>query len=201
MAAAFLTSLTMAIAALAAMGTDQHGLSFALRLTGRLTFLLFWPAYAGSAMAAEFGARFGILRRHAREFGLAFASAQLVHFALVAWIIWASHEPISDGVMPFFAVGIVWTYVLALSSAERFYNMLSPDLWRMLRTVGLEYIALVFFTDFVILPVQNQAVEHPMAYLPFSMMIIVGPLLRWWRSLDPRRLLCSIRSAPRRVPR
>jgi hypothetical protein len=39
------------------------------------------------------------------------------------------------------------------------------------------YIALVFFADFVIGPIQG-GVTHPIEYVPFSILIIVGPLLR-----------------------
>jgi len=177
MAAAFCAALCLAVVILAAFGTGERGTAIALRVTGRLSFLLFWPAYAGAAIAALFGPRFGLLARHGRDFGLAFAAAQLPHLALVGWIGWISHEPFVEAAMPFFAVGIVWTYVLALSSVERVYNALGPNLWRVLRNVGLEYIALVFFADFVIGPIQNGN-RRPIEYVPFAILLIAGPLLR-----------------------
>ena len=79
--------------------------------------------------------------------------------------------------MPFFAIGILWTGVLALSSVKRLHNVLDQELWRILRAIGLEYIALVFFADFVIGPIQG-GVTHPIEYVPFSILIIVAPLLR-----------------------
>ena len=177
MAAAFCAALGLAIAVLAAMGPHQKAIGMALRLTGRLSFLFFWPAYAGSATAVLFGRRFAILARYGREFGLAFASAQLVHLALVISLIWISHRPVADGIMPFFAVGIVWTYLLAFSSAERLQHVFSPNLWRIFRNLGVEYIAFVFFADFVIGPIQS-GIEHPIAYVPFSLLLIFGSLLR-----------------------
>jgi hypothetical protein len=170
-------ALTLAIAVLAFMGTGEKGTSMALRLTGRLSFLVFWPAYAGGAIAALFGSRFGILARHGRDFGLAYASAQLVHIGLVARFISMSSRPIEESIMPFFAVGVVWTYVLALSSVERLSDLFSPSLRRILRNVGLEYLALVFFADLVLLPIGAHT-NHPLEYLPFSILIIVGPILR-----------------------
>jgi hypothetical protein len=177
MAAAFCAALGLAIAVLAAMGPHQKAIGMALRLTGRLSFLFFWPAYAGGATAVLFGRRFAILARYGREFGLAFASAQLVHFALVISLIWISHRPVAEGIMPFFAVGIAWTYVLAFSSAERLQQVFSPNLWRILRNLGVEYIAFVFFADFVIGPIHS-GIEHPIAYVPFSLLIILGSFLR-----------------------
>jgi len=177
MGAAFCAALCLAVVVLAAFGADERGTGIALRVTGRLSFLLFFPAYAGGAMAELFGPRFGILARRGRNFGLAFAAAQLPHLGLVVWIGWISHQSAVEAAMPFFAVGIVWTYVLALSSVERVYNAFSPHLWRILRTVGLEYIALVFFADFVVGPIQLGA-GHPIAYVPFAILLIFGPLLR-----------------------
>lgn len=177
MAAAFCAALALAVAVLVALGPGESGTTIGLRFTARWSFLFFWPAYAGGAMAALFGPRFGILARHGRNFGLAFASAQLVHLALVVWIGWISHEPFVEAAMPFFAVGIVWTYVLALLSVERIAGAFAPDLQRILRNVGMEYIALVFFADFVIAPIQDGG-RNPIGYVPFAIPLIAAPLLR-----------------------
>jgi hypothetical protein len=48
-------------------------------VTVRFSFLLFWPAYAGSALWALFGQTFLPLKRRGREFGLAFASVHRPH--------------------------------------------------------------------------------------------------------------------------
>jgi hypothetical protein len=176
-AAAFCTALALVIGVLAATGVHEKAISTALRLTGRLSFLLFWPAYAGSATAALFGPRFARLVRHGREFGLAFASAQLVHVALVAWLIANSSEPVLLRIMPFFAIGVVWTYVLAFSSTKLLQNLFRPDLWQTLRNLGVEYIALVFFADLVLGPIQS-GTARPIAYVPFALPLISGSLLR-----------------------
>jgi hypothetical protein len=177
MCAAFCAALIVAALVFSIVGTEEKGTGIALRLTGRLSFLLFWPAYAGGAMAALFGSYFGMLARHRRDFGLAYAAAQLVHIGLVARLASISGRPITESIMPFFAIGVVWTYVLALSSAERPSKLFSPNLCRALRNLGLEYLALVFFADLVLLPI-NTLTKHPFEYLPFSVLIIVGPILR-----------------------
>ena len=51
MAAAFLIALVSAIAVLATFGAGERGTVIALRVTARWSFLLFWLAYTGSAMA------------------------------------------------------------------------------------------------------------------------------------------------------
>jgi|SRR6516165_1147530 len=196
MCAAFGAALTLAVLVLSVMGTGERGTGIALHLTGRFSFLLFWPAYAGGAMAALFGSHFGILARHRRDFGLAYAAAQLVHIALVAHIVSLSHRPIVEAIMPFFAFGVVWTYVLAFSSLEQFSNLFTPNLWRVLRNIGLEYLALVFFADLVLVPIVAHT-KRPLEYLPFSVLIIVGPVLRI--AAAARRsgpLWCGPRSSP-----
>jgi hypothetical protein len=177
MGAAFCVALALAIIALAVFGIGGTGVHQALHLTGRWSLLLFWPAYAGGAMVTLFGPRWSVLARHGREFGLAYAAAQLVHFGLVAGLVVHSDGPIVQSIMPFFAVGVVWTYLLALSSVKHLSNVFAPQHWRILRAVGLEYLALVFLADFVLAPIGAHT-EHLLEYLPFSILIIAGPLLR-----------------------
>jgi hypothetical protein len=195
MSAAFCAALALVVVVLSIMGTGEKGTGIALRLTGRFSFLLFWPAYAGAAMAALFGQRFGILARHGRDFGLAYASAHLVHVGLVARFVSMSGRPILESIMPFFAVGVVWTYVLAFSSMERLNDLFSPSLWRVLRNTGLEYLALVFFADFVLLPIEAHT-NRPLEYLPFSILIIVGPILRVASMIRLLGPLSSSKSSP-----
>jgi hypothetical protein len=177
MAAAFCVALVLAIIALAVFGTGTRGMHAALRITGRWSLLLFWPAYAGSAMATLFGPRFVILARRGREFGLAYAAAQLVHLSLVASVVAHSNEPFPQSIMPFFAIGVLWTYLLALSSLKSFSSVLPPAGWRIVRAVGLEYLALVFLTDLVIAAVSAHTELSP-GYLPFSILLVAGALLR-----------------------
>jgi hypothetical protein len=177
MCAAFCAALGLAVGVLAVAGTGEKGTGAALHLTGRMSFLLFWPAYAGAAMATFFGPRFEILVRHRRDFGLAYASAHLVHVGLVAHLVWMFERPFIEAVMPFFAVGVVWTYVLALFSWERCSRLLTRSFWRAVYNIGLEYLALVFFSDLVLQPIQGHT-KRPLEYLPFSTLAIAGPLLR-----------------------
>jgi hypothetical protein len=99
-----------------------------------------WLAYAGSAMATLLSPPFSGLARNGREFGLAFASAQLVHVGLIV----ASR---SGAGMAFFWVGIVFTYLLALFSLPRLRDAMGSRLWRISMVIALNYIALVFAVD------------------------------------------------------
>ena len=148
MAAAFLVAAVLAVMMLVIFGAGERGTAIALRATARWSFLLFWLAYAGGAIAWLCGPRLAGLARHGRNLGLAFASAQLVHVGLVLWIIHVATRP--GGIMMFFWVGIFCTYFLALFSVPRLRNALDPRLWRMFRTIALEYIAIAFAGDFIL---------------------------------------------------
>ena len=177
MVAAFLIALASAIAVLAIFGVGERGTVIALRVTARWSFLLFWLAYTGSATARLFGPRLAGLARRGRDFGLAFASAQVVHVSLVLWIYYLA--PGSNGGMAFFWVGIFCTYLLALISLPRLHDTLGPRLWRTLRTAAIEYIALVFAADFILAPLQaNGLGKYPLTYVPFALLLIGGAGLR-----------------------
>jgi len=102
MCAAFLIAFALAVVVLIIFGVGERGTAIALRATARWSFLLFWLAYAGGAIAWLFGPRLDGLARHGRKLGLAFASAQLVHVGLVLWIIHITTGP--SGAMVFFWV-------------------------------------------------------------------------------------------------
>lgn len=178
MGAALVAALVVAAAVLAVMGTDDRGIVAALRITARLSYLLFWPAYAGRALATLFGPSLAPLAQRGREFGLAFAAAHLVHLGLVIWLYRISSQPpLAAGSFLFFAIAMAWTYLLALLSIAPLSRIVGRGRCRMLRLIGLEYIAFAFLVDFVVGPLRN-GVRHPLNYLPFAILAVAGPLLR-----------------------
>ena len=177
MAAASLVALVMAAVLLAIFGTGEHGTAIALRATARWSFLLFWLAYVGGALAKLFGSRFDRLAQHGRDLGLAFASAQLIHVGLVVWLLYLSDG--SGGAMLVFWAGIACTYILALFSWARLRDVLGPRLWRVLRTAAMEYIAYVFAVDFILIQLHEHGTAgYPLSYVPFAGMLVGGFCLR-----------------------
>jgi hypothetical protein len=172
---AFCAALGLAVLVLVALGPGERGTVVALQVTARFSFLLFWPAYAAGAMTALFGPAFEPFKRRAREFGLAFASAHLVHIGLVAWITYIGHAP-PRGTFVFFGVAVLWTYLLALFSISRLQQALGSRGWWFLRVVGLNYIAYAFASDFLGYP-QLGSVKYLVGYLPFAVLSVIGPLL------------------------
>lgn len=177
MAAGFIGAFALAVVVIAFFGAGTGGIVLALRVTARWSLFLFWLAYAGGALAKLMRTRLPWLSRSGRDLGLSFASAQLVHVALVLWLLITATEPSSK--MVYLWLGILCTYLLALFSLPRLRNLLGPRLWMVLRTIALEYIAIVFAFDFIIDPLKARGfAAYPLSYLPFALTLIGGAALR-----------------------
>lgn len=176
-AVGFLVSLAVAATVLAVAGAGEHGTALALRATARWCFLLFWLAYAGSALTRFCGSRFAILARRGREFGLAFAAALFVHVGLVLWLMDVAADRRSP--MLLFWGGVLCTYALALLSLPRLRSWLGPRAWRISCEAAMQYIALVFAVDFIVEPLMAKGPDkYPLTYLPFVIMLLGGAFLR-----------------------
>jgi hypothetical protein len=178
LAGAFGGALALAVVSLSTLGVGEGGTSVALRVTARWSYGFFWPAYAGGALAALCGPVFQPLARRGRDLGLAFAAAHLVHAGLVAWLYHiAVRPPVPVSSLIFFGIALLFTYLLALLSIGRLAAMLPPVVWQVVRTVGVEYIALAFLRDFISNPFHGGFL-HLVAYLPFLALGAGGVLLR-----------------------
>jgi hypothetical protein len=178
MGAAFGIALAIAALVLVLQGANNKGTRLALELTARWSFLLFWLAYAGSAMAELFGVP--SLAGRGREFGLAFASAHLVHIGLVIWLgVILGRVPLSGGLLLFFLIALFCTYLLAGLSFGG-VKALGPA-WPPLRFVAMNYILIAFGRDFVLPVLYPKPAQvnlgHFMFYAPFMLASIAAPLL------------------------
>ncbi|HET7085685.1 MAG TPA: hypothetical protein VFI23_12990 [Rhizomicrobium sp.] len=171
-------ALAIAAAVLVLQGADNKGTRLALELTARWSFLLFWLAYAGNAVAALFGVS-GMAGR-AREFGLAFAAAHLVHIGLIFRLgVILGRVPLSGGLLLFFLIALFATYLLAGLSFGGAKALGAA--WPPLRFVAMNYILIAFGRDFL-LPVlypkpAQYNVGHFLFYAPFLLLSLAAPLL------------------------
>ncbi len=172
MIAGVCVAVLLSAVALAEFGRRERGLGFALMLTGRWAFLLFWVAYAGGGAAALLGGKFAFLKRHRREFGLAFAAAMLVHVALIVWLCAIGAAP-GIGTFVFFGVGLLCIYTLALFSLADLQRRLGRRTWWVLRTVAMNYIAYAFATDFLS-DAFGGGIAHIVLYAPFAVLSLLG---------------------------
>jgi hypothetical protein len=138
MGVAFGVAFALAVIVFALIGINATSIGVALRVTARWSFLLFWMAYAGGAMAVLYPRALAPLARCGREFGLAFAAAHLVHIGLVVWLCWISNRLVLPRpLFVFFMIAIVWTYLLAALSFGAVSKALGPRRWRLVRVLGL----------------------------------------------------------------
>lgn len=175
----FLAASLAGTATLSLFGTGIRGVTEALRVTGRVSFILFWPAYASSVLSRLNLPVLSAIPRLRREFGLGFAASHSVHAALILWLFQiAQHRPLPLSTLVFDSIGLVWVYTLAALSADHLRRMLKPQVWRFLFTVGLEWIALVFLSDFLILQLHRGGV-FSLSYLPFTILLLLAAIPRW----------------------
>jgi hypothetical protein len=167
MLSAFAVALVIAGATLVLRGRAVEGTVLALKLTARWSYLWFWAAYTVGAWAKLLGPRLPVAAARARDFGLAFAAAHLVHVGLVAWLYRIAEHPPGVRALEFFGVAVFFTYLLALLSFSRTAAWLTPRAVSVIRTVGIEYIALAFLVDFA---------NHPVR-LTFGFALSYGPFL------------------------
>jgi hypothetical protein len=173
MALAFCASLGLALSLIAIFGI-KPGLSLALRATARLAFLIFLPAYVGSPLTSLFGNAFLPARRHARDFGLAFASAMIVHLGLVIWLC-SIEAPPPARTFVVFSLAAIFIYFLALLSVRRVRELLPHKFWLPILFITTNYIALAFIDDFKRFRVGD--FYGGIAYLPFAALAIGGLIL------------------------
>src|SRR6202012_4163132 len=128
MGAAFTAELAGAVMVLALLGTAERGTDVALQLTARVSFLLFFPAYCSSALAALWGSPFDRFRWHGRDFGLAFAAAHVVHLGLVVWLCRIGAVP-TVATFVFFGIAALWVYGLATLSIDRLHRAVGHVVW------------------------------------------------------------------------
>jgi hypothetical protein len=176
MAGSFALAVAIAFAAREA-GASGDKLELALKATARWSFVLFWLAYAGGPLASVFGAKFRPLAQRGRDFGLAFASAHLVHLALVAWLLANATTPFPRPALTFLSIGVAWIYLLMILSFKPLGAHIGHGVLRLVRIVGVEYIAMVFLIDFAKNPLLA-GVTGLLAYLPFQLLAVGGLLLK-----------------------
>ena len=177
MLTAFAVALVIAGVSLTLRGFGEVGALLGLRLTARWSYLWFWCAYTASAWATVLGPHLRPLAMRSRDFGLAFAAAHLVHVGLVAWLYQVAADPPGRGTLVFFGIAVIFTYLLALLSFRRFTAWLPPRALSVIRTVGVEYIALAFLVDFLTPPFAL-TLKYAAFYGLFLALIVLGYAVR-----------------------
>lgn len=141
--------LAMAAAVAAAAPDPGEAALAVVRLTARTSVVLFMIVFAtsGLAMLAPSPAT-RWLRRNRRYLGVSFAISHAIHLAGI--IAFARLDPVgfaaATNVLTFLGGGLAYVFIaaMALTSSDRAVVWLGPRRWRLLHTLGLWYIWVIF---------------------------------------------------------
>lgn len=126
-------------------GYGQDGFGAAARFTARWSFAWFLAAWSASAWATLFpGGWRSALLFNRRGVGLAFATAHLIHAMFFIVAIWVMGRHTSLPTVIGGGLGYVFVILMALTSNDAAVRALGPKRWKLLHTIGADYIAFIF---------------------------------------------------------
>jgi DMSO/TMAO reductase YedYZ heme-binding membrane subunit len=184
-------SLVAALVALAEDAPLAEGLASALRLTGRLSFVLFLAVFVASPLA-ERGTAWGRrLRSQRRALGLTLAGAHATHLGLIVALLLAAPATRFPWIVVVFGgLGFVVLAALAVTSFPGPAKRLGGAAWRRLHSAGVWYLSFIFAYDFLLKPSLHGRLGEP-RYAAFAAMLTVAYGLRldraWRRARSARR--------------
>src|SRR5262245_52112675 len=156
---------------------DVEGIRLVIRLTARVSLVLFSLAFTAAALARSspnVWTRWQ--RRNRRYLGVSFAISHGVH--LIAIIALARLDPVLFALLtnPVIIISgsIVYLFIAAMTatSFDRTAAMLGPRAWRLLHTIGGYYILLTFANAF-----GRRAIQDSF-YLPFAALAVLVLAIR-----------------------
>ncbi len=128
---------------------DRDGFLRAARLTARWSFVWFLVVWSASALARLWpGGWRSWLLFNRRGFGLAFASAHLIHAGFFLTAILGMGAASSPTTVFGGGLGYVFVLLLALTSTDGAVRALGPARWKLLHTVGVNYIAIIYAVSY-----------------------------------------------------
>jgi sulfoxide reductase heme-binding subunit YedZ len=152
-------------------------LQYAVRMTARLSFILFLAAFTASSLATLAPSAFSkALIRERRYLGLSFAFSHLVH--AVALIVYINAAPEAFWIGRTAAtnvpgsIGYVMVLLLTITSFKAPARLIGPHNWKRLHRTGVWIIAVVFAASFV------ARISHNVAYAIPAAIMIAAMLLR-----------------------
>lgn len=144
-----LVVVLLVAAVLAVLGVGEAGLRSGIRVTARTSVVLFLAAFVASACAALRPSPMSKwLLRNRRALGVSFAVSMGVHGALIVALWQTYRESFVASVKPSTVfgggVGFVLIALMAATSFDRTAALLGRRAWKVLHTVGMYYLWIVF---------------------------------------------------------
>jgi methionine sulfoxide reductase heme-binding subunit len=168
-----------AVCTLIALSTPEpvEAVRHVIRFTAQSSLLLFCTAFVASSLARLWpSAATRFLRRHRRQFGLAFAVSHGLH--AVALVTLARTAPavfagLTDLPMYVFG-GLAYSFIIAMAatSFDRSAAWLGPRRWRVLHLIGGWDLWLTFLVS------EGKRAVHDVSYLPYLAVLFAVLALR-----------------------
>lgn len=161
-------------------GFNEESNRIAIRLTARISGILFCLAFGASAFHAWFKSSFSWWIFMNRKFwGISFAILHLVHLAFLVLLQQYFH-PVFDraAISSLMSGGLVYLFLvlMLLTSFPLFAKKLSSRNWKILHTAGGYWIWLIFMISYV-----KRVIRGSNEYIPLVFLFAVILLLRIWK--------------------
>ena len=178
--------------ALSAFGTDEAGLRALVRLTVRVSFLVFITVYAAAPLRRLFPSpATQWLSRNRRYLGVSFAWAHGLHglaIVLLALLLGDGFESNAATVVGG-GLGYALTAAMAATSFDRSARWLGPRRWSLLHRAGLHWLWFIFALNWT-----GAAIATSLVYLPFAALTWAAAALRGAALVARRRTASAVPS-------
>lgn len=148
-----------------------------IRITAKLSLILFLLAFSASALQKLFNTKLTLLLlRNRRYLGLSFAVSHTFHllFIVLLQLYFDAHNfdergwlTVSGG-----AIAYVFLYLMSFTSTDMMVSKMGTVKWKLLHTIGSYYIIAVFSVSYL-----PRAWSDP-NYIPFAAFIVMTLILR-----------------------
>ena len=140
-------------------GTDASGLHVMLRISGRISTLIFLVVFVARPqyqLLTKSWTR--SLLQNRRYVGISFAAAHTVHLFVILWL-WRSvpDEVFAIQTIIVGGAGFILMYLMLITSFDAAAKAIGPKAWRRLHKTGLYWIGFIFAVDFFGLPIDDEA--------------------------------------------
>jgi methionine sulfoxide reductase heme-binding subunit len=195
----------LSIGTYALSSADVEGIRAVIRLTARMSLLLFLAAFVASAAHRLANSRSTAwLRRNRRQLGLGFAFSHLVHAAAII-AFWRLDPEIflagrtAGSYIPG-ALGYVFIIAMAATSFDATAKAIGPRAWKWLHTAGVWYLFVQFCVAFGTRVGATPAYAGFLLILAFALCVRLAGWIRkrrdaarsanspetyWWLALRP----------------
>jgi sulfoxide reductase heme-binding subunit YedZ len=171
---------------------DVDGIRLVLRLTARISLMLFNLAFTAAALARRLPniwTRWQ--RRNRRYLGVSFAFSHGVHLMAIIALVRLDPVLFASLTNPVIIISgsIVYLFIAAMTatSFDRTAAMLGPRAWRLLHVIGGYYILLTFANAF------GRRAMHDGFYLPFAAVVVFVLAIRIFDGFASR---CRAKAPP-----